>query len=243
MSNKNTIAKILGWQAAFYIPGIFSIIIGLFWFIYVPQKHIAETLDIEKFNIFFDRGVKWVSIFKLVAIFSLIIGFIFNAAIVSLPQLLTEQLDAIGENPTSVSFFAFGIYIVAGVAQLTVGQLIDQIQIKPIFLSISIFLIIALILVIFTNNFLLIAAATSMMALVYATLPISDTILARSIPPNLRSRAYALIYLISFSASASAVPVISILHSRDGFKTLYVLLIVLASVLVLTIIKLPRHKN
>ena len=94
---------------------------------------------------------------------------------------------------------------------------------------------------IFTTNFFLITAATCMMALVYATLPISDTILARIIPPDLRSRAYALIYLISFSASALAVPVISLLHSRDGFKTLYVLLILLTSALVLTITKLPRN--
>jgi MFS family permease len=94
--------------------------------------------------------------------------------------------------------------------------------------------------VIFSTDLFLIISISCMMALVYATLPISDTLLARNIPNHLRSRIFALIYLISFSASALAVPTIAILHLRDGFTTLFITLSILAFILALIITKLPE---
>jgi len=179
----------------------------------------------------------------LVVLFSLIIGFIFNAVIVSLPKLLDEQLNTIGESVSLIGFFAFTIYIIAACAQLTVGHLIDRFQIKPIFITISISLLISLIFVIFTTDFFLIISASVMMALVYSTLPISDTLLARNIPSHIRSRAFALIYLISFSASALAIPAISIVHLNGGFTKLYIILIMLTFVLAIAISRLPKQER
>ena len=238
-----SLAQLLGWQSAFYIPGVFSIIIGLIWIIWVPQKNNIQITDRRQFDIFFDKGTAWLALFKLVALFSIIIGFIFNAVIVSLPKLLDERLNTIGESANSVSFFAFTIYIIAACAQLTVGHLIDRFQVKPIFISISVSLIISLIFVIFTTNFFLIISASIMMALVYSTLPISDTLLARNIPSHVRSRVFALIYFISFTASALAIPAIAILHLRGGFTELYIIMIILTAVLALIISKLPKQEN
>ena len=237
------LAQLLSWKAAFYVPGVFSIIMGLIWVLWVPQKNTVGVSGTRKFNIFLDKGATWLTLFKLVVLFSLIIGFIFNAVIVSLPKLLDEQLNTIGESVSLIGFFAFTIYIIAACAQLTVGHLIDRFQIKPIFITISISLLISLIFVIFTTDFFLIISASVMMALVYSTLPISDTLLARNIPSHIRSRAFALIYLISFSASALAIPAISIVHLRGGFTKLYIILIMLTFVLAIAISRLPKQER
>ena len=234
------LANLLGGEAAFYIPGIISFAIGVLWLMFKPKHVQINLIENTTHNKSTKGDINWLTIFKIIAFSSIIIGFMFNAAIVSLPKLLDDRLNTIGENVSSIGFLAFGIYIFAACAQLTVGHLIDRFKVKPIFITISILLSCSLVLVIFTTDIFLIISMSCMMALVYATLPISDTLLARHIPPHLRSRIFAFIYLISFSASALAVPTISILHSRDGFITLLITLSVLAFVLALIITKLPE---
>ena len=94
-----------------------------------------------------------------------------------------------------VGFLAFGVYLLAGVAQLVVGGLIDRFPIKPIFLAAAAAQAFTLFLVTNAQGLLLMVAAAAMMALIYAGLPIADTLIGRYAPVNLRSRIYALIYL------------------------------------------------
>ena len=233
------LANLLGWQAAFYIPGLISFAIGVIWLVF-KSKHTKSVLIENSQHIKSPkRNPDWLIIFKIIACSSIIIGFMFNAVIVSLPKLLDNRLNTIGENVNLIGYLAFGIYIFAACAQLTVGHLIDRFRVKPIFITISILLSCSMVLVIFSTDIFLIISISCMMALVYATLPISDTLLARNIPQHLRSRIFALIYIISFSASALAVPTIAILHLRDGFTTLFITLSILAFVLALIITKLP----
>lgn len=235
-----SLANVLGWQAAFYIPGLISFAIGVIWLMFTPNHTQNDLVEKPQHNKSQKNNSNWLTIFKIIAFSSIIIGFMFNAAIVSLPKLLDDRLNTIGENVNSIGFLAFGIYIFAACAQLTVGHLIDRFRVKPIFITISMLLSCSMVLVIFSTDLFLIISISCMMALVYATLPISDTLLARNIPNHLRSRIFALIYLISFSASALAVPTIAILHLRDGFTTLFITLSILAFILALIITKLPE---
>ena len=134
-----SLANVLGWQAAFYIPGLISFAIGVIWLMFTPNHTQSDLVENSQHNKSQKNNSNWLTIFKIIAFSSIIIGFMFNAAIVSLPKLLDDRLNTIGENVNSIGFLAFGIYIFAAFAQLTVGHLIDRFPFKPIFIIFNYF--------------------------------------------------------------------------------------------------------
>ncbi len=60
----------------------------------------------------------------------------------------------------------------------------------------------------------MVATIWILMFLVFAEIPILDLILARTISAKLRSRGFALIYLLSIGVSIGAAPLVSLVHSQ-----------------------------
>ena len=162
--------------------------------------------------------------------------------VASVPKLFDERLGDIAGSATAVGFLAFGVYIVAGFAQLFVGGLIDRFPIKPIFLAIAAAEAVAMFLVINAEGINLMIAAAAMMALVYAGLPIADTLIGRNAPAHLRSRIYAFTYLISFGASTAAIPAIAYLHGNGGFAMLFAILAGMGVIVFGGVSLLPGHR-
>ncbi|MDA0340285.1 MAG: MFS transporter [Proteobacteria bacterium] len=235
------LADRFGWQAAFIVPGVASIGLGVLWLILVPAGAVEDG-----------RGgsaksgapppVDWKRVITIIACLTVLTGFAFNAAIVSVPKLLDERLGEFAGSATAVGFLAFGVYIVAGFAQLFVGGLIDRFPIKPIFLTIAAAEAVAMFLVINAEGMALMIAAAAMMALVYAGLPIADTLIGRNAPAHLRSRIYAFTYLISFGASTAAIPAIAYLHGNGGFAVLFAILAGMGVIVLGGVSLLPGHR-
>jgi hypothetical protein len=62
----------------------------------------------------------------------------------------------------------------------------------------------------------MLVTATAMMFVVFGQIPINDTMIAKYVDDRWRSRAYAVRYVMSFGASAAAVPLVAILHAASG---------------------------
>ena len=216
------LADLLGWRAAFIIPGLASIAFGLAWWFLVPAGEVDQARSLERGTVAAPLG--WKHVVIVIASLTVLTGFVFQSTIVSLPKLFDERLGQLASSAAVVGFMAFGVYLLAGVAQLVVGGLIDRFPIKPIFLGVAAAQTVALFLVVEAEGVSLLATAAVMMALVYAGLPIADTMIARYAPVHLRSRIYAFIYLITFSASTAAIPAIAYLHGTGGFAVLYLIL-------------------
>ncbi len=170
-------------------------------------------------------------------------GFVFQAAIVSLPKMFDERLGAFAGSATAVGFLAFGVYLVAGVAQLVVGGLIDRFPVKPIFLCVAAAQAVAMLATMNASGAALMVAAAAMMALVYAGLPVADTLIGRNAPPRLRSRIYATMYVITFVASTAAIPAIALLHGNGGFAALFALLAGMGALTVAGVALLPSRQG
>ena len=231
------LADLLGWRAAFVIPGIVTIAVGLAWWFLVPASEVDHAQQDTRAPE--SAPLRWKQVVVIIAALTVLTGFIFQATIVSVPKLFDERLDALAGSATVVGFLAFGVYLLAGVAQLVVGGLIDRFAIKPIFLIVVALQAGALFLVAGAEGPFLIAAAAAMMALVYAELPIADTLIGRYAPARLRSRIYAVIYLITFGASTAAIPAIAFIHDNSGFLALYVLLTAMAAAVFAAVTLLP----
>lgn len=236
------LAELFGWRAVFIVPGVISIGLGVLWLVLVPSGVLESHANDHDATDRPPPPLDWKKILIIIAALTVITGFAFNAAIVSLPKLFDERLGAFAGSPTVVGFLAFGVYLVAAVAQLIVGNLIDRYPVKPIFLTIAAAQAIAMLAVMNAEGAVLMVAAALMMALVYAELPIADALVGRNAPAHLRSRVYAVIYLISFGASTAAIPAIAYLHGHGGFSALFAILAGLGILVIGGIALLPGRR-
>jgi MFS family permease len=237
-----TLAELFGWRAVFIVPGVISIGLGVLWLVLVPSGVLESHADDGGAA---DRGqppLDWKKVLVIVGGLTVLTGFAFNAAIVSLPKLFDERLGDFAGSATAVGFLAFGVYLVAAVGQMIVGTLIDRYPIKPIFLTIAVAQAIAMLVVMNAEGATLMVAAALMMALVYAELPIGDALVGRNAPAHLRSRIYAVIYLISFAAATVAIPAIAFLHGHGGLAALFAILAGLGALVIGGVSLLPGRQ-
>ena len=81
------------------------------------------------------------------------------------------------------------------------------------------------------------------MLVVFGQIPINDVLVGRVTRSEWRSRAYALNYIVSFSAMASAVPLIAWVHGAWGFSTLFALLAAAALLIFVAALFLPKPEK
>jgi hypothetical protein len=80
-----------------------------------------------------------------------------------------------------------------------------------------------------TENAAMLLVAVAMMFFVFGQIPINDAMIARYTAEAWRARAYAVRYVVSFSASALAVPLVAWVYKSSGdFRLLYFVLGALA---------------
>jgi MFS family permease len=236
------LANAFGWQAAFVVPGVLSIGFGLLWLKTTTAVDV-DVMDGDPSKTVAPPPVDWKRVIVIISLLTVLTGFTFNAAIVALPKLFDERLGELAGSTAVVGFMAFGVYIVAGVGQLVVGGLIDRFSIKTVFLVVVAAEAAAMFWVINAQGITVMFAGTAMMLLVYASLPIADTMVGRNAPAHLRSRIYAFIYLIIFGASTAAIPAIAYIHGGGGFAQLFTILAVMGVIVLAGICLLPSQRQ
>src|SRR3989442_13445964 len=83
-----------------------------------------------------------------------------------------------------------------------------------------------------------------MMFFVFVQIPINDAMIARYTAEEWRARAYAGSYVVSFGASALAVPLVAWVYKSSGdFKLLYYVLGTLAFVTFTAALPVPPHEK
>ena len=80
------------------------------------------------------------------------------------------------------------------------------------------------------------------MLVVFGQIPINDVLLGRVTRSEWRSRVFAARYLITFSVSATAVPMIAWVHAGWGFDLLFLLLAIVAAMIFCAVALLPRAR-
>lgn len=235
------LADLVSWRAAFIVPGLFSVALGI-WFAVAVPKVLADASGGKKTG----KPVAHVDrarVFMVLVIATVCGGVIFNATTVAMPKIFDERLAALTSTAFGVGAFVCGVYVLAAIAQLCVGQLIDRGSLRAVFIPIALMQAPLLFLAGSTTDWAMLATATAMMFFVFGQIPINDAMVAKYIDDRWRSRAYALRYVLSFSASATAVPLIAILHARTGgFRAVFMVLAVLALAIFAASLFFPRPR-
>jgi MFS family permease len=216
------LADSVSWRAAFIVPGVVSIAVGLAFArtgVEVARKRAAggQMAAVPK--------AVMARVFAIVAVATICGGVIFNATTVSMPKVFDERLSALAQSTLGIGVLVCMVYVIAAMAQLLVGWWLDRRSLRSVFIPVIGMQVPLLLLAGSTQGWAMLAVAVAMMFFVFGQIPINDAMIARYTAEEWRSRAYAVRYVVTFGASAAAVPMIAVLHKASGdFSSLYLVL-------------------
>jgi MFS family permease len=218
------LADTVGWRAAFIVPGAIAVAVGIAFVALVPRGATrgASTRKSDAYRI---SRADLARVFAILTVATACGGVIFNATTVSMPKVFDERLSALTHSTFGVGMLVCGVYLIAAMAQLCVGWWLDRRSLKSVFVPVVALQVPLLLLAATTDNSLMLLVAVAMMFFVFGQIPINDAMIARYTAEEWRARAYAVRYVVSFSASALAVPLIAWLYKASGdFRLLYFVL-------------------
>ena len=203
-----------GWRTAFILPGIVGIAVGIAFLALVPDRPVAKKSAVRAAAPM-PRAVM-VQAFAVMAVVTVAGGVAFNAAVIALPQLFNERLTALAASPLGVGAAVFAVFVFGSVAQIIVGRWIDRHTLKSIFVPLAALQAPFLFLAAGAEGWVVLFVGAAMMFAVFGQVTINDGMVAKYTSDAWRARAYSIRYLMSFGASACAVPMVAYLHDRTG---------------------------
>jgi MFS family permease len=207
------LASQAGWRAAFLMPGVACLALGLAW-LRVPSPETALRRSTVAFPDI-PRHIVRRAVVVLLAI-AVVSGLVFNAFTLLLPKLMEERL---GSNPDLlplVGAAAFLATLCGALTQFTVGRLIDRTTLKRVFLPVSMLLVPGLVAVSYAQGWLVLPTAAVVAAAIFGQVTVNETMTARYISPALRTRMYSIRFFVGFLGAAAAAPMVAWLHERTG---------------------------
>jgi len=239
-----------GWRAAFWLPGLFSILIGIFYFFHQKEnimtrfKHIERKPSSQKQTLTPDA----LAFRKLLIRVSLVIFFttavssvIFQGTTFALPKIFEERLNGIANSASYIGSLALFVFAVASFAQIVVGKMLDKIGPKKVFLLVSAIQLVFFSLFVGKYDWAALVIALCFMLGAFGQIPINDFMIGKMAKSELRASIYGVRYVISFGVWAVVVPLISFVHINYGFDYLFYILAVSAFCIFTAVAMLPKQ--
>jgi len=182
-------------------------------------------------------------VFGVLAVATVCGGVIFNSTTIAMPKVFDERLAALVHSTLGVGVLVCGVYLIAAMAQLCVGWWLDRRSLKAVFVPVVALQVPLILLAGTAENALMLAVAVAMMFFVFGQIPINDAMIARYTAEEWRARAYALRYVVSFGASALAVPLVAWIYRTSGdFRLLFFVLAALAAASFVAALFFPEER-
>ena len=224
------LAATVGWRAAFIVPGAIALAVGVAFAIVARGSQGAPTVRKSAPSARLSR-TDLARVFGVLTVATACGGVIFNSTTISMPKVFDERLAALTSSTLGIGALVCGVYLIAAMAQLCVGWWLDRRSLKSVFVPVVALQVPLLALAGTMDNYLMLATAVAMMFFVFGQIPINDAMIARYTAEEWRARAYAVRYVVSFGASALAVPLVAWIYKSSGdFRLLFYLLGALAFV-------------
>lgn len=250
-----------GWRMAFILPGIVSIMVGILYTIHqwseVSHKKLAagvaaapgpaQTADYKALLL---------RISAIVFLTTAVSSVIFQSTTFALPKIFDERLQGIatdltqwlsasgataakGDIATMVGAFTFIVFAVASMAQLLVGSLLDKVGPRMVFLGVAIIQIAFFSIMPGLRDGWALVAALGFMLGAFGQIPINDFMIGKMASGEARARIYGVRYVVSFTALAAALPLISFVYESYGFDMLFKLMASAAAIIFAAVACLP----
>jgi MFS family permease len=233
----------VSWRAAFYVPGGVSILVGLLFMWHVPKFKDAGAGKSDEEN----KGAGIRQIIPVLAILigsSICIGTVYQATSISMPKLLATRIDFAASSVFITGILVSVIYVVGAFGQYFGGTLADKWNLKMLYVLGFALQAPFLFLISITSGLMLFPVALLAVLLSLGIQPISDSLLAHSVPARWHATAYGARFVASLGVSAAAVPLIASIYKTTGdFFWLFIILAMLAIVATLLALFLPYKRS
>ena len=234
-----------GWRAAFIWPGAFTLLVGVAYWILIRGPQADDTLQHEKKTGEVKRSKAFtretlVRVFIVVFASTALGGLIFQSTTFALPKVIDERLSDLTVSVTAVGWYAFSVFALASVGQLIVGYLVDRWPLKLVFLAVAAGQCLFALVLVNSSGIATIVVCITFMLVVFGQIPINDVLIGRVTNSDWRSRALAARYIITFSVSATAIPMIAWTHTTWGFGAFFMILAAVAVAILIFVSFLPR---
>jgi len=236
------ILGIFDWRMAFIIPGIFSIFVGLGFFVSVSSRSsdFSEKNKVVKELIVFATG--WKRALIALSFITTAGGFVFGAMTFLLPRLFDVRMFGITEDLAVTGSLAAVIYAAAAFAQLFVGKAIDNHKIKSILIFIAVGQILFISIMAIQKDYILFLCSLLAMGFVFGQIPISDAILSKYVPDQWRTKILSIKFLVNLVVGATALFMARFFLSKgDGFEQVLIVLSIAAVLVLGGAILLPKR--
>jgi predicted MFS family arabinose efflux permease len=211
--------KYFGWRMAFVIPGIVSIILGFAFAVYATRDGTAPARK-KTSSSGHQVGVSVARVLLVMTMAATSGGMLFNFATNSNYELLSSKFSQISQDPARIGFLLALVYGLASLTLLLVGNLLDKIALKPLYLGIITIQLFSIVLAIGTNGWLFYLAQIVFMATIFGAVPFTDAMVVRFVDDSLRSRVSGMRLTVSLGASSIAVWLIGPIVKQSGFTLL-----------------------
>lgn len=232
------------WQAAFMLPGLISLVVGLSLTYHLKSGKISlKNISSEQFK---DNPEKnqmlKIAIIMLLSITCL--SFVYQILQTSLPKAIDIRLtDSLDLSTSDIGYIVAAIYIVSGLMNYVGGILTDKYSEKLIY---SIGIVgqgILLLLIVSLSNYWLIAISLAIVAFNSSILPAENLLLAKFSPEKYQSLVYGIKFIVSFTVGPIALIMISRSYDLTGeFGVLYLTFGFVMIIMFLIVLTLPVKK-
>ena len=232
------------WQAAFMLPGLISLVVGLSLTYHLKSGKISlKNISSEQFK---DNPEKnqmlKIAIIMLLSITCL--SFVYQILQTSLPKAIDIRLtDSLDLSTSDIGYIVAAIYIVSGLMNYVGGILTDKYSEKLIY---SIGIVgqgLLLLLIVSLSNYWLIAISLAIVAFNSSILPAENLLLAKFSPEKYQSLVYGIKFIVSFTVGPIALIMISRSYDFTGeFGVLYLAFGFVMIIMFLIVLTLPVKK-
>ncbi|HSB48183.1 MAG TPA: MFS transporter [Burkholderiales bacterium] len=236
------LAHWIDWRAAFIVPGAVSIAVGIAFALTVPEARIEGRRPAGTARTGFPRELL-VRVFAVLTVTTLFGGVIFNSTTIAMPKIFDERLNALVSTTLGIGILVSFVYAFAAMAQLVVGHFLDRGALKSVLVAVIGLQLPLLLAAAFFDNYLMLVVALAMMFFVFGQIPINDAMVAAYTDEAWRSRVYGVRYVVSFGASACAVPLVALMHRYSSdFKYLFFALAAMAGLMFAAAVLMPSRR-
>ena len=249
-----------GWRSAFVLPGAVSIGLGAAYaaFLWTGRRGGADQRGTAgepgpagaaaKAAPGDGRGGPppvargtFVRVLAIILFTTAIGGLIFQSTTFALPKVFDERLTDLAGSATAIGGYAFAVFTVAAFAQLVVGYLVDHHSLRTVFAVVAALQAVFFAVMHQLTGVAALVVAVGFMLVVFGQIPINDVLIGRITKSEWRSRVYSVRYIVTFSVSASTLPLIAWVHGGWGFDRLFAGMAVAAAGILAAVLLLPRR--
>jgi len=232
------LVKYAGWRAAFAVPALVAIVCGIAFARVAPDEPTpparrAATQEALPAALF-------AQIFAVVTVTSITSGLLFNFTTNGNGELLRERFTGITADPAVLGVLLALVYVAGAFAQVIVGSLIDRVPLKTLYLGIVACQVPLFALAATADGWALYALMVGFMVVVFGAIPFTDAMIVRYVDDRHRSRVSGMRLAVAFGVSSLAVWALGPVVKASGFRTLLLVMAVIAIGTAIAVAMLPR---